>query len=464
MKFLDLKRRNWFLIFIVTSILMMVISVCKKKIDTPDVNVNPGCPKIPVTATSVFYLTKTSATVSWDIHLPEECSHVLETGLFWGISQNPETTGEKVLGSIAPDISTSGISTSDFLTISGLNPRTEYFVRAYVKNDGGTSFGEQVSFRTLNENTPAVNTNDVTSVTNSTAVCGGSVTSDGGFPITEYGVYWGTSQHPETTGTKLQAAVGDSLFSLNLSGLTSEAQYFVTAYATNSSGTSFGTEKQFITYGTVKDIDGNTYNTIMLKTENIAYFWMKENLRTTRYNDGTAIPLITDSLEWSSSSGDGYCWYNNDMASYKDKFGALYNFKASSMHVSNYLNSHQICPVGWANGGDYNDLRYFFLDNNLEEGGKLKSITGWVSPNTGATNETGFSALPGGYRDGFSGKYYGMGSEAYFSDPTLNWPTGMENYAFRLSYNRSFIDYYHNGSTDGYSIRCSKRFYLKHRF
>jgi len=149
---------------------MLVISMCKKKIDTPDVNVNPGCPKIPVTATSVFYLTKTSATVSWDIHLPEECFNVLETGLFWGISQNPETTGEKVLGSIAPDISTSGISTSDFLTISGLNPRTEYFVRAYIKNDGGTSFGEQVSFGTLNENTPAVNTNDVTSVTNSTAV------------------------------------------------------------------------------------------------------------------------------------------------------------------------------------------------------------------------------------------------------------------------------------------------------
>ncbi len=151
----------------------------------------------------------------------------------------------------------------------------------------------------------------------------------------------------------------------------------------------------------VKDFDGNVYKTITIGTQ----VWMAENLKTTHGRIGQHIPLVTDNYIWYNITIPGYCWYNNDEAAYKNTYGALYNYYA-------VITQDLLCPVGWRlpTPYDWTTLADYLGGINVA-GGKLKetSTVHWASPNTGATNETGFTALPGGGRVGsnFSniGKY-----------------------------------------------------------
>jgi uncharacterized protein (TIGR02145 family) len=139
---------------------------------------------------------------------------------------------------------------------------------------------------------------------------------------------------------------------------------------------------------TVKDIDGNVYHVKKIGKQ----YWTLENLKTTRLNDGKALPFITDDASWDNLSYGAYCFYKND-ASFKDDYGALYNWYA--------VNTKKLAPKGWhiATLEDWNAL-ISFAGGNTTAGGKLKE-TGtehWKSPNVGATNSIGFRALPGGFR------------------------------------------------------------------
>lgn len=139
----------------------------------------------------------------------------------------------------------------------------------------------------------------------------------------------------------------------------------------------------------ITDIDGNVYNTVTLFDQ----VWMTEDLKTTKFNDGTSIPNITATAEWSNLSTPGYCWYSNDII-YKYSNGALYNWYA--------VNNQKLCPVGWhvPTKDEITTLIFNFAGDKLA-GGKLKetTITHWQSPNEGASNSTGFTALGGGFRD-----------------------------------------------------------------
>ena len=141
--------------------------------------------------------------------------------------------------------------------------------------------------------------------------------------------------------------------------------------------------------GIVKDVDGNSYKAIKIGSQ----VWMAENLKTTKYNDGTAIPLVTNNIIWYDLTTPGYCWYINDEATYKTTYGALYNWYV--------VNTGNLCPTGWhmATDPEWTTLTTY-LGGEAVAGGKLKETgtTHWRSPNTGATNETGFTALPGGFR------------------------------------------------------------------
>jgi len=194
---------------------------------------------------------------------------------------------------------------------------------------------------------------------------------------------------------------------------------------------------------TVTDIDGNTYQTVTIDTR----IWMVENLKTTKYNDGTAIPLVaTDNIAWSNLTEPGYCWYNNNQAMYGNTYGALYNWYA--------VNTGKLCPTGWHVP---TDNEWIILTNYLGgesiAGGKLKETdtTHWNSPNTGATNETGFTALPGGYRS-VDGNFYYIGFDGYFWSAT---ELGV-NYAWYqevMFYNSGFRLL--NGlKRNGFSVRC----------
>ena len=149
---------------------------------------------------------------------------------------------------------------------------------------------------------------------------------------------------------------------------------------------------------TVTDIDGNVYKTVTIFRE----VWMMENLKTTRYNDSTRIPLVIDNEAWGEAT-PAYCWYDNFEYANKNTYGALYNWYA--------INTNKLCPTGWhvSTKKEWKILLYHL--GNYEAGWQLKErgTTHWRAPNKGVTNSSGFTALPGGYRKR-SGAFIGIGS------------------------------------------------------
>jgi uncharacterized protein (TIGR02145 family) len=158
----------------------------------------------------------------------------------------------------------------------------------------------------------------------------------------------------------------------------------------------------------LKDADGNVYKTVKIGKQ----VWMAENLKTTKYNDGTAIPLVADSLEWTNFERTGYCWYGNNISKFKTPYGALYNWRA--------VNTGKLCPTDW-HVPTYFDLKNLtdYLGDTTTGGGKLKEsgTTHWLTPNKGATNNSGFTALPGGGRS-FIGSFGGIQEQGYWWSST----------------------------------------------
>lgn len=145
----------------------------------------------------------------------------------------------------------------------------------------------------------------------------------------------------------------------------------------------------------VKDVDGNEYKTVKIGTQ----VWMRENLGTTKYNDGSPIPNVTDDTQWVKLTTGAYCWYGNDAAMQKEPYGALYNWYA--------VETGKLCPAGWHVSSDEEwTVLMDYLGGYAKAGGKLREAgtTYWRSPNKGATNSSGFTALPGGHR--MDGKFW----------------------------------------------------------
>jgi len=196
----------------------------------------------------------------------------------------------------------------------------------------------------------------------------------------------------------------------------------------------------------VKDTDGNIYHTVSIGTQ----VWMVENLKTTKYNDGTAIPLVTDITAWINLTTPGYCWYNNDDTKYKTPYGALYNRYA--------VNTGKLCPTGWhiPTDAEWTKLTTY-LGGDSVAGGKLKETgtTHWQSPNPGATNVTGFTALPGGYRD-YDGVFGNFGYYGYW------WNSTEDNTYYTwfrvLSSSSSIVIRNFDNQGRGYSVRCVRNF------
>ena len=198
-----------------------------------------------------------------------------------------------------------------------------------------------------------------------------------------------------------------------LPNLNPETRYYVRAFAINEAGISYGAELSFTTLtdlsgvkGTVTDIDGNSYKTISIGTQ----VWMTENLKTTRFNDGSTIPLVTDPVIWSNLTTPGYCWYNNDEASYKNIYGALYNWYT--------VNTVKLCPAGWHVPTDDE----WILIESFLGGGDIAAIRmkeagfdHWKFTNSShtANNESGFTSLPSGLRIE-DGTFHGIAEENFF--------------------------------------------------
>jgi uncharacterized protein (TIGR02145 family) len=280
-------------------------------------------------------------------------------------------------------------------------------------------------------NLPIIATAPVSSITDSSAVTGGEITSDGGSAVTEKGVCWSTSPSPTTTDEYTLDGSGLGAFTSRISGLDPSTTYYVRAYATNSTGTGYGNETTFTTREEgpyVTDIDGNGYKAVVIGGQ----IWMASNLKTTRLNDGTVIPLITDNTQWENQTTPGYCWYANSEGQFREKYGALYNWSA--------VDSDRLCPEGWhmPTDGEWTILSDY-LGGEDEAGGKLKE-TGtehWDLPNSEATNETGFTARGGGWRDRDGAFWYQFANSYWWSQSALNndsaWSRQLTNDSGRMN-------------------------------
>lgn len=189
------------------------------------------------------------------------------------------------------------------------------------------------------------------------------------------------------------------------------------------------------------DIDWNSYKVIKIGNQ----VWMAENLKTTKFNDGTKIPAVDDNKMWSKMISPGYCWYNNDKGRYKTKYGVLYNGYTVS--------TGKLCPLGWhvPTIDDWAILINHYGD--IVAGGNLKGTESWMSPNTGASNVSGFTALPGGSR-GNLGSFMDAGIRGHWWSSTENDKTDTWNRT--MSYANSAVAGSSDHKQSGLSVRCMR--------
>ena len=239
--------------------------------------------------------------------------------------------------------------------------------------------------------------------------------------------------------------------------------FFLSNKQSNSQSTNVETGLQA---QTVKDIDGNVYNTVNIGTQ----VWMKENLKTTKYNDGTAIPNIKIDSTWASLTTGAYCYYLNTPTN-STTYGNLYNWYVIDNNTAKKGLSNggkNVCPTGWHVPSDLEWATLTtYLGGDSVTGGKLKETgaTHWVDPNWGATNESGFTALPGGFR-----YYYGAFSRmwdegAWWSTTEFLWSPTEKNTTlafFRVvHYNNDQVSKENGGKNNGFSVRCLKDYIKK---
>ncbi len=238
---------------------------------------------------------------------------------------------------------------------------------------------------------PSVETGEVSFVTDSSALVGGNVTSDGGMTVTLRGICAGLSHNPDTSSViNVSGGSGTGDFQMNLTGLSMDTLYYARAYAINEKGIAYGNEVSFHTNPVIAiDYDGNIYHAVKIGNQE----WLKENLRVTHYRNGDEIPNISSILVWRTIL-TGWSYYDNN-ANNDPAYGKLYKFNTIT-------DQRNICPEGWhiPSVEEWNGLLEY-LGGADSAGGKMKEkgLEHWQDENVGATNESGFTALPGGFRD-----------------------------------------------------------------
>jgi uncharacterized protein (TIGR02145 family) len=416
--------------------LIILISCKKENITVPVITTEP-----------IILITQISATSGGNV-TSEGGAPVVTRGICWSTNAEPTVADKTAISN-----GTSGSFSSE---MTNLSVNTLYYVKAYATNKAGTGYGNQVTFTTSQIAVPLLTTSDITMVNHFNARTGGNITADYEGTVTERGVCWSRSHNPTIGDNRtIDTQTGIGTFQNDIYWIAPASTYYVRAYATNVAGTGYGNEVTItnpdnpvifnpsITYGSVSDLDNNTYRTVTIGTQ----VWMAENLRTSKLNDGTSIPAITDNSSWSSLSTPGYCISMNDPG-FKSYTGAIYNFYAVS--------TDKLCPAGW-HVPTLTDLTILKDYLGVDGGSRIKE-TGtdyWTSPNTGATNLTGFTAIPAPVRlengsfSEFTGVYtwwwlssnYSSTTGAYFG--MVNNRTEIEN-VFSLK------------KEAGVSVRCIK--------
>jgi len=260
------------------------------------------------------------------------------------------------------------------------------------------------------------------------------------------GICWDIEPNPTLDSYRLFIDTDTAGIKCTISYLIPESVYFIRAFAVTEDDTIYSVQNAFYTHRSdaVNDIDGNYYNHVKIGTQT----WLAEDLKVTHLNDGTPVPQVADHNEWVLSATPAWCWYANDSINYSFPRGKLYNWFTVS--------TGKLCPSGWHVPSD-NEWRTLqnYLGGDTFAGGKLKT-TGtlfWRPPNNGATNETGFSAIPGGYRDGSGMFSYVTIFDRWWSTDEYSSGAGNCWYVYHL---QKKLYYAPNLKSFGNSVRCIK--------
>ena len=412
-----------------------------------------------VTTVSVTNITGIGAVFNGNVTDGGELN-VTERGFCYGTSSGSLTiSGQHVaVGSGLGSFTTS---------VTGLSSSTTYYMRAYAKNNKGVAYGSVKTFTTSN-GMPVVTTSNLTNISSTTATGGGNVTSDGGFTVTARGVCWSTTQNPTINNSHTTSGSGTGSFVSTLTGLSANTTYYVRAYATNSMGTSYGSQKSFTTQAycgalIVTDYDGNTYNTVQIGNQ----CWMKQNLRTTHFANGASISQGSS----GSTSVAYYYNYNSSSLSLAQR-GYLYNWSAA-MHGASSSDANPsgvqgICPNGWhlpsiaewAQLADYVASQSMFVCGANSIAKALASTTGWYSSdetctvgnNQSSNNATGFTAFPAGYW--YNGFYSSEFLAEFWSSTKYSGNYNNLALTFELSSGYPNVELESSNIYFGYSVRC----------
>lgn len=346
---------------------------------------------------SVKDITTTSANI-WATVTNFQATEVNQTGFVWDTLPNPSL--ERRINS-----SHSGYGLSSFTsTLENLTPGTTYYVRAYADNEAGTFYSNDVSFKTDTipiPPPPIVNIDSVGNITTTSAKVWATVSGLTGASTYQSGFVWDTIPDPSINrnlnyATKGSVSAGFNTVMQNLSPCTT---YYVKAYASDIGGLSYSNEVSFKTDtipvppppppapSSVTDFDGNMYPVVKIGNKH----WTAKNLDVSHYRNGDPIPQVQDSATWANLTTGAWCYYENKTEN-GAVYGKLYNWYAVT-------DPRGIAPTGW-HVPTQNEWKSMIdtLGGPSVAGGKLKSTTLWNSPNTGATNSSGFTALPGGQR------------------------------------------------------------------
>lgn len=382
-------------------------------------------------------ITATSATLNGSVnanYLPTTVS--FEYGI---------TTAYGSTVSATPPTLTGASSTNVYANMTGLQAGTTYHFRVKGENSLGISYGDDLTFTTLGQ-APSAITLAATNILKTTATLKGTVNPN--YLSTTITFEYGTTiSYGSTINGSPNIATGSTTVNISsqLTGLTEGSEYHYRIKAVNSLATTYGADMTFTPSGPIPitDIEGNVYTTVQINTQ----IWMAENLKTTKYNDNTSIPNVTVPSDWIVLASPSYRWYNDDPATYKNTYGALYNWYA--------VNTGKLCPAGWHIPSE---SEFSVLSNYLGgldyAGGKIKEAgyIHWSSPNTGATNETGFTALPAGNIDD-TGNSSNISLYSWFWTSTLSGKPYYRSVGYQVSLmgdsNGAFAQ-------RGFSVRCLK--------
>jgi uncharacterized protein (TIGR02145 family) len=397
---------------------------------------------------------------------------VTARGVCWAIGTTP---------TINNNITVNGNGGGSFSsTLTNLLPGTSYFVRAYATNDAGTAYGIAYSFTTLGM--PTIETSEAVAITHFSALIGAVNVNAQESAIIDKGICWSSAPNPLVYQNAMVSAgntPGD--FKKSVQGLALNTTYYARAYIISNIGIVYGNTISFttfaadqfnpsISYGSVSDLDGNTYRTVSIGNRE----WFAENLRSSRFADGSLIPeLIQDSLNGNPTGQSSWCSINFN-EHYDNPWGKLYNTSAIA-------DNRNVCPAGWR-VGNFSDWTILFekLDStfyslralSIDQGG-LNSVMGignkLRSANLGYWNDidstndiSGFSAIAGvSY---LNGSFYGSDEMGNITAPrtefiildevetdNYSWSCYLEN---ELNFIQPYVGYTGLESFRLFPVRC----------